>query len=237
MPLRRRQLTARWSMPSSALKVSMLTTSKASWRGKRSSETLELSAWEPATSPILFDNLVIVQADEENGERIFHRRSRQEDRQRSLEDAAKDAGELVHSVAGAHGDARGIDRQWHRIDRSLTIRRPAKNCGGTKASRATRFLRQWRTTRWFISSPVIRRRSRWRFVSARTGDLTGTPNVPWKYAKGTAYVPSPILYGDYLYLTTDRGILTCYRREDRRSEIRRRTNSDSGDVHCFSGCV
>jgi outer membrane protein assembly factor BamB len=43
----------------------------------------------------------------------------------------------------------------------------------------------------------------------QSGDLTGTPNVPWTYAKGTAYVPSPILYGDYLYLTTDRGILTC----------------------------
>jgi outer membrane protein assembly factor BamB len=34
-------------------------------------------------------------------------------------------------------------------------------------------------------------------------------NVAWKYAKGTAYVPSPILYGNYLYLMTDRGILTC----------------------------
>jgi len=33
--------------------------------------------------------------------------------------------------------------------------------------------------------------------------------VLWQYAKGTAYVPSPILYGAYLYLTTDRGILTC----------------------------
>ena len=42
-----------------------------------------------------------------------------------------------------------------------------------------------------------------------SGDLTGSPSVPWKYAKGTAYVPSPILYGDYLYLTTDRGILTA----------------------------
>ena len=39
------------------------------------------------------------------------------------------------------------------------------------------------------------------------GDLADT--VVWKYSKGTAYVPSPILYGDYLYLTTDRGILTC----------------------------
>jgi outer membrane protein assembly factor BamB len=34
-------------------------------------------------------------------------------------------------------------------------------------------------------------------------------SILWQYAKGTAYVPSPILYNDYLYLTTDRGILTC----------------------------
>jgi outer membrane protein assembly factor BamB len=39
------------------------------------------------------------------------------------------------------------------------------------------------------------------------GDLADA--VVWKYEKGTAYVPSPILIGDYLYLTTDRGILTC----------------------------
>jgi outer membrane protein assembly factor BamB len=33
--------------------------------------------------------------------------------------------------------------------------------------------------------------------------------IAWKYEKGTAYVPSPILYGDYLYLTTDKGLITC----------------------------
>jgi len=42
-----------------------------------------------------------------------------------------------------------------------------------------------------------------------SGDLTGTPNVVWRYDKGTAYVASPILYGDYFYLTSDKGILTC----------------------------
>jgi outer membrane protein assembly factor BamB len=42
-----------------------------------------------------------------------------------------------------------------------------------------------------------------------SGDLKGTPYVVWKYNKGTAYVPSPILYGDYLYLMTDSGLLTC----------------------------
>ncbi len=31
----------------------------------------------------------------------------------------------------------------------------------------------------------------------------------WEYNKGTAYVPSPIFYGDYVYLVTDRGLVTC----------------------------
>jgi outer membrane protein assembly factor BamB len=42
-----------------------------------------------------------------------------------------------------------------------------------------------------------------------SGDVTGTAQVLWRYAKGTAYVPSPILYGNYVYLVTDRGLLTC----------------------------
>lgn len=42
-----------------------------------------------------------------------------------------------------------------------------------------------------------------------TGNLTGTPFVAWSYDKGTAYVTSPILYGEHLYLVSDKGILTC----------------------------
>jgi len=34
-------------------------------------------------------------------------------------------------------------------------------------------------------------------------------NIAWRYNKGSAYVPSPILLGDYFYLMTDRGQLTC----------------------------
>lgn len=41
------------------------------------------------------------------------------------------------------------------------------------------------------------------------GDLTDSDAIAWKYDKGAAYVPSPILYGDYLYLMTDAGLLTC----------------------------
>lgn len=43
----------------------------------------------------------------------------------------------------------------------------------------------------------------------RDGDLTGTDAIAWTYDKGTAYVASPVLHGDYLYLMTDGGIITC----------------------------
>lgn len=42
-----------------------------------------------------------------------------------------------------------------------------------------------------------------------SGDLTGTPRILWTYNKGTAYVPSPILYDGYVYLMTDKGLVTC----------------------------
>lgn len=42
-----------------------------------------------------------------------------------------------------------------------------------------------------------------------SGDVTNTSQIAWKYNKGTAHVASPLLYGDYVYLLTDSGIITC----------------------------
>ena len=42
-----------------------------------------------------------------------------------------------------------------------------------------------------------------------TGDLTDSPQIAWQYNKGTAYVASPILVGRYLYLMSDAGLITC----------------------------
>jgi outer membrane protein assembly factor BamB len=42
-----------------------------------------------------------------------------------------------------------------------------------------------------------------------SGDITGTARVLWHYEKGSAYVPSPILYEGLVYLLTDRGRLSC----------------------------
>ena len=43
-----------------------------------------------------------------------------------------------------------------------------------------------------------------------SGDLTGTSNIVWQYEKGTAYVVSPILYQGYFYVMNDQGVMTCF---------------------------
>ena len=43
----------------------------------------------------------------------------------------------------------------------------------------------------------------------RDGDITGTDGVAWTYDKGTSYVASPVLHGNYLYAMQDNGTLTC----------------------------
>jgi outer membrane protein assembly factor BamB len=45
------------------------------------------------------------------------------------------------------------------------------------------------------------------------GTIDGTDRIAWTYNKGTAYVPSPILYGDHIYLMTDAGIMSCLEAE------------------------
>ena len=46
-------------------------------------------------------------------------------------------------------------------------------------------------------------------IGIRLNPKEGEERIAWNYEKGTSYVPSPLLYGEYLYLMTDSGIVTC----------------------------
>ena len=46
-------------------------------------------------------------------------------------------------------------------------------------------------------------------IAVRAGDVADDKRVAWEYAKGTGYVLSNILYEDYLYLLSDNGTVTC----------------------------
>jgi outer membrane protein assembly factor BamB len=160
------------------------------------------------TSPILFDNLLIMQCDEENGAASF------------IVALDKKTGKVVWKTP------RKVQVSWATPILARSAKRAELITSGTESviaydpATGKELWRHKGVESNAIPSPVAN--SDMVFLVAGfpakiamairlggTGDLTGTQSVPWKYAKGTAYVPSPILYGDYLYLTTDRGILTC----------------------------
>src|SRR5689334_4035805 len=160
------------------------------------------------TSPILFENLIIVQCDEENGAASF------------IVALDKKTGKEVWRKD------RKVQVSWATPLLVRTAKRAELIASGTESviaydpATGAELWRHKGVESNAIPSPVAN--SEMAFLAAgfpakvvfairlgQSGDLTGTPSVPWTYSKGTAYVPSPILYGDYLYLTTDRGILTC----------------------------
>jgi len=160
------------------------------------------------TSPILFDNLVIVQCDEENGAASF------------IVALDKKTGKEVWKTP------RKVQVSWSTPLLVRTATRAELITSGTEflisydPATGKELWRHKGVESNAIPSPVANSEMAYLVAGfpakiayaiklGQNGDLTGTQNVPWKYEKGTAYVPSPILYGDYLYLTTDRGILTC----------------------------
>ena len=161
-----------------------------------------------ATSPILYENLVILQCDEDNGTASF------------IVALDKKTGKEVWKTP------RKIQVSWSTPLLVRTSTRAELIASGTEAiiaydpATGKELWRHKGLESNAIPSPVANTEMAYIVAGypakialairmGQNGDLTGTPNVPWKYEKGTAYVPSPILYGDYLYLTTDRGILTC----------------------------
>jgi outer membrane protein assembly factor BamB len=160
------------------------------------------------TSPIVYENLVIVQCDEENGEASF------------IVALDKKTGKEVWRTP------RKVQVSWSTPILVRTPKRAELITSGTEfvisydPATGRELWRHKGVESNAIPSPVANNDMVFLVAGfpakialaiklGGSGDLTGTPNVPWTYAKGTAYVPSPILYGDYLYLTTDRGILTC----------------------------
>jgi outer membrane protein assembly factor BamB len=162
----------------------------------------------PGTSPVLYENLVILQCDQEMGAGSYivaldratgkevwrDARTNRRSWATPLLVRVGDHDELVASGAEsviAYDPATGKERWRANGTQSHPIPSPVAGHGlvfMTAGSQAKRAL-------------AIR--------LGGSGNLTDSPSIVWRYNKGTAYVPSPILYGKYLYLMTDTGLLTC----------------------------
>ena len=86
------------------------------------------------------------------------------------------------------------------------------------------------------------------------GDATSNEGVAWSVARGGAYMPTPLVYGDELYVVRTNGVLYCYdaKTGETRYEIRLASGagftaspvaadgkvylaSETGDVHVVRG--
>jgi hypothetical protein len=58
-----------------------------------------------------------------------------------------------------------------------------------------------------------------------SGDVTDT-HIVWRSTQGVAYVPSPLLVGDALYVLSDNGVLTCFEAQTGKVRWRERLGGD-----------
>ncbi|MEW6130928.1 MAG: PQQ-binding-like beta-propeller repeat protein [Acidobacteriota bacterium] len=162
----------------------------------------------PGTSPVLFENLVILQCDQEYGETSF------------LAAFDKQTGKPIWRVQRTHR------RSWAtpliiKVENHFElVTSGAESVIAYDPATGKEIWRAPGVESNAIPSPVTGHNMV--YVSAGSeakralairlggkGDLANTPNLVWQFDKATAYVPSPILYGEYLYLVTDTGVLTC----------------------------
>ncbi len=176
---------------------------KLAWKVVEHFATLGLGT---GTSPVLFQNLVIIQRDEDNGDNSVVVAYDRKTGQGGLEDEARRRNQLGHARARARGGSHRARDQRQLRDRGL---RPGDGEGAVADERR-------REQRHSHAAHQQGAGDRDRGLSgeenhrdpARARAPAGT-RVAWEYAKGTGYVLSNIAYGDYLYLLTDNGVVTC----------------------------
>ncbi len=160
------------------------------------------------TSPLLYKNVVILQCDEDNGERSF------------VVGLDKKTGKEVWRVA------RKIEVSWatpvivRAGDRDELITAGNQHVIAYDPQTGKELWRMKGLASNAVPSPVVGdgvvvlssgypEKVAVAVRPGGSGDITGTDRVLWTYNKGTAYVPSPILYDGLVYLLTDKGLITC----------------------------
>jgi outer membrane protein assembly factor BamB len=175
---------------------------RLAWKVVEPFKTLGLGT---GTSPVLFQNLVIVQRDEDEGKA---------------------------SLVAAYDKRTGKEVWKTRRPVQISWSTPVLAAVGSSTELVTNGTEHviaydpatgrelWRTTGVesnAIHTPLVGKGlvivsagfPAKKVIAIRIGAVAAGKRVAWEYAKGTGYVLSNILYGDYVYLLTDSGVVTC----------------------------
>ena len=175
---------------------------RLAWKVVEPFKTLGLGT---GTSPVLFRNLVIVQRDEDEGKASL------------VAAYDKRTGKEVWKTR------RPVQISWSTPVLAAVGNRTELVTNGTEhviAYDPATGKELWRTTGVesnAIHTPLVGKGlvivsagfPAKKVIAIRPGAVAAGKRVAWEYAKGTGYVLSNILYGDYVYLLTDSGLVTC----------------------------
>ncbi len=159
----------------------------------------------PGTSPIVYKDLIILQCDQEMGEGsaivALDRRTGAEVWRAARKNRRSWATPIVVQAGG----------------RDELIAAGAESVIAYDPSSGRELWRAAGTRSHPIPSPVatnglvfLSAGSQAKVVMAMKPGGGEMDPVVWRYNKGAAYVPSPIAVGDYFYLMSDTGIMTCF---------------------------
>src|SRR5262245_43655231 len=162
----------------------------------------------PGTSPVLFENTVILQCDEDNGEKSFivalDKKTGKEVWKTQRKVQASWSTPLI-----VHGPQRNeLITSGNELIISYDLK-TGKELWRTKGHQSNAIATPLAGNGMVFVYAGFPVKKTIAITLGGSGDLTGGKNIAWQYDKGTAYVPSSIMYGDYLYLLSDRGIITC----------------------------
>lgn len=157
------------------------------------------------TSPVLFENLVIIQRDEDEGE------------QSAIVAYDKVTGKQAWSTK------RPVQVSWGTPvlvpvgNRTELVANGSEFIIGYDPATGKELWRTKGVQSNAIHTPLVGKGlvivtagfPAKRVIAIRPGAVGEDKRIAWEYAKGTGYVVSNILYGDHVYLLTDNGIVTC----------------------------
>jgi outer membrane protein assembly factor BamB len=56
--------------------------------------------------------------------------------------------------------------------------------------------------------------------------VSSDPGIAWSHQRGGPYMPTPIVYGDFLYACSNSGVVTCYRAKTGEQIYKKRLNAE-----------
>lgn len=164
--------------------------------------------WGPASSPIIYDDLVIVLGDQQAGRSFMAAFD-----VRTGEPAWRTKREVISSFSTPslyedddHVELITNGAEWMHGYDPRNGKELWRLPGSSKNTTPTPVV--WNDLVFIVSGYRIK--PMFAVRPGGEGNIAGTEFVAWSTSRDGSYMTTPIAYGDYLYTLQDNGVLTCY---------------------------